>query len=108
LIKSCTENELRKFIRLDLFLNCFSSVALSFFSKPTTQNNKTTKKHHNMPIMTKTMSSTTTSHTTPVKANTGKLVVKNKILRIGEEPPATALKQSSPASILTAATASSI
>jgi hypothetical protein len=76
-----------------------------FFSKPTTQNNK---KHHNTPIMTKTTSSATTSHATPVKAKTGKLVVKNKILHIGEEPPMTALKQSSPASILTATTALAI
>ncbi len=58
--------------------------------------------------MTKTTSSTTTSHATPVKANTSKLVVKNKILHIGEEPPMTALKQSSPASVLTATTASLI
>jgi hypothetical protein len=76
-----------------------------FFSKPTTQNNK---KHHNTPIMTTTTTSVTTSHATPVKAKTGKLVVKNKILHIGEEPPMTALKQSSPASVLTAMTASSI
>jgi hypothetical protein len=61
-----------------------------------------------MPIMMKTTSSATTSHATPVKANTGKSVVKNKILRIGEEPPVTALKQSSPASVSTAMTASSI
>ena len=58
--------------------------------------------------MTKTTSSATTSHAIPVKANTGKSVVKNKILHIGEEPPMTALKQSSPASVLTAMTASSI
>ncbi len=56
--------------------------------------------------MTKTRSSATTSHATPVKANTGKLVVKNKILRIGEEPPVTALKQSSLASVSTATMAS--
>ena len=56
----------------------------------------------------KTTSSATTSHATPVKANTGKSVVKNKILRIGEEPPVTALKQSSPASVSTATTASLI
>ncbi len=31
LIKSCTKNELWKFCQLDLFLNCFSSVALSLF-----------------------------------------------------------------------------
>jgi hypothetical protein len=61
-----------------------------------------------MPIMTKTTLSVTTSHAMPVKAKTGKLVVKNKILHIGEEPPMTALKQSSPASVLTATTASSI
>jgi hypothetical protein len=96
---------LQKFCRLDLFLNCFSSVALSLFSKPTTQNNK---KHHNTPIMTKTTSSATTSHATPVKAKTGKLVVKKKILRIGEEPPVTALKQSSPAPVATATMASPI
>jgi hypothetical protein len=59
--------------------------------------------------MTKTMSSATTSHATPVKANTGgKSVVKNKILHIGEEPPVTALKQSSLASISTVTMASSI
>ncbi len=72
------------------------------------QSHKTTKNHHNTPIMTKTTSSTTTSHATPVKANTGKSVVKNKILHIGEEPPVTALKQSSPASVSTAMTALSI
>jgi hypothetical protein len=58
--------------------------------------------------MTKTSSSATTSHTMPVKANTGKLVVRNKFLHIGEEPPVTALKQSSPAPISTATMASSI
>jgi hypothetical protein len=72
------------------------------------QPHKTTKNHHNMPIMTKTTSSATTSHATPVKANTGKLVVKNKILHIREEPLVTALKQSSPASVSTATTALSI
>jgi hypothetical protein len=104
-MKSCTENELQKFCRFDLFLNCFSSVALSLFfqAKHTKQ-----QKHHNTPIMMKTTSSATTSHATPVKAKTGKLVVKNKILHIGEEPPMTALKQSSPVSALTAATALSI
>ncbi len=58
--------------------------------------------------MMKTTSSATTSQATPVKANTGKLVVKIKILRIGEEPPMTALKQSSLASVSIAMTASSI
>jgi hypothetical protein len=58
--------------------------------------------------MMKPTLSATTSHATPVKANTGKLFVKNKILRIGEEPPVTALKQSSLASVSTATTASSI
>jgi hypothetical protein len=106
LIKSCTENELQKFCRLDLFLSCFSSVALSLFFP--SQPHKTTKNHHNTPIMMKTTSSAITSHATPVKANTGKSVVKNKILHIGEEPPMTALKQSSPASVSTAMTASSI
>jgi hypothetical protein len=57
-----------------------------------------------MPIMTKRTSSVTIIHATPVKANTGKLVVKNEILHIGEEPPVTALKQSSLASVLTAMT----
>jgi hypothetical protein len=52
--------------------------------------------------MTKTRLSATTSYATPVKAKTGKSVVKNKILHIGEEPPLTALKQSSPASVSTA------
>ncbi len=61
-----------------------------------------------MPIMMKTMSSATTSHATPVKANTGKSVIKNKILHIGKEPPVTALKQSSPTPVSTATTASSI
>ncbi len=56
----------------------------------------------------KMMSSTTTSHATPVKANTSKSIVKNKLLGIGEEPPMTALKQSSPVSVLTATMASSI
>jgi hypothetical protein len=105
LIKFCTENELQKFSRLDLFLNCFSSVALSLFSKPTIQNNK---KHHTTPIMTKTMSSATTSHAMPVKAKIGKWVVKNKILHIEEEPPVTALKQSSLASVSTGTTVSLI
>ncbi len=58
--------------------------------------------------MTKMTSCATTSHASPVKANTGKSVVKNKILHIGEEPPMTALKQSSLASISTATTASPI
>jgi hypothetical protein len=58
-----------------------------------------------MPIMTKSSSSATTSHAMPVKANISMLVVKNKILHIGEEPPVTALKQSSPASVLTVTTA---
>ncbi len=55
-----------------------------------------------MPIMMKTTWSATTSHAMTVKANTGKLVVKNKILHIEEEPPMTALKQSSQAFISTA------
>ncbi len=54
------------------------------------------------------MSSATTSYATPVKANTSKSVVKNKILHIGEEPPVTALKQSSLASVSTATAASLI
>jgi hypothetical protein len=58
--------------------------------------------------MTKTTSSATTSHATPVKAKTGKLIVKNKILHIGEEPLVTVLKQSIPASLSTATMASSI
>jgi hypothetical protein len=58
--------------------------------------------------MPKTTLSATTSHAMPVKANTGKLVVKNKTLRIGEEPPVTALKQSSTVFVLTVMTASSI
>jgi hypothetical protein len=74
-------------------LNCFSSVALSLFFP--SQPHKTTKNHHNTPIMMKTTSSATTSYAMPVKAKTGKLVVKNKILRIGDEPTMTALKQSS-------------
>jgi hypothetical protein len=58
--------------------------------------------------MMKTTSRATTSHATPVKANTGKSVVKNKILQNGEEPPVTALKQSSPVTVLSAATVSLI
>ncbi len=57
--------------------------------------------------MTKTMPSTTTSHVTPVKkATPGKLFIKNKLSRIGEEPR-TPSNQSSPASVLTATTAPS-
>ncbi len=90
---------------MDFFLNCFSSVALSLFFQP---NHTKQQTHHNTPIMTKTMSSTTTSHAMPVKAKTGKSVVKNKILHIGKEPPVRACKQSSPASVSTATTALSI
>jgi hypothetical protein len=55
--------------------------------------------------MTKTTSSATTSHVTPVKkAPPGKLLIKNKLSRIGEEPR-TPLNQSSPVSVLTATTA---
>ncbi len=50
----------------------------------------------------KTTSSATTSHVTPVKkATPGKLLIKNKLLRIGEEPR-TPSNQSSPASVSTA------
>jgi hypothetical protein len=55
-----------------------------------------------------TTSSTTRSHATPVKANTGKLIVKNKFLHVREEPLVTPPKQPSPLSVLTATTASSI
>jgi hypothetical protein len=55
--------------------------------------------------MTKTTSSATTSHVTPVKkATPGKSLIKNKLLRIGEEPR-TPSNQSSPASVSTATTA---
>jgi hypothetical protein len=58
--------------------------------------------------MTKTTSSATTSHVTPVKKVTpGKSLIKNKLLRIGEEPR-TPSNKSSPASVLTATTASSM
>jgi hypothetical protein len=57
--------------------------------------------------MTKTTSSATTSHVTPVKATPGKLVIKNKLSRIGEEPM-TPSTQSSLASVSTATTASSM
>ncbi len=53
-------------------------------------------------------SSVTTSHVTPVKkAIPGKLLIKNKLLRIGEEPT-TLLNQSSPASLSTVTMASMI
>ncbi len=56
----------------------------------------------------KTTSSTTTSHVTSVKkATSGKLLIKNKLLPIGEEPR-TPSNQSSPASMSTAMTASSM
>jgi hypothetical protein len=59
--------------------------------------------------MTKTTSSATTSHVTPVRKATppGKLLIKNKLLRIGEEPR-TPSNQSSPVSVLTPTTASSM
>ncbi len=47
LIKSCTENELQKFCWLDLFLNYFSSVALSlFFQANHTKQQKTSQHAH--------------------------------------------------------------
>ncbi len=53
-------------------------------------------------------SSVTTSHVTPVKkATPGKLLIKNKLSRIGEEPR-TPSNQSSPASVSTATMASSM
>jgi hypothetical protein len=53
-------------------------------------------------IMTKTTSSATTSHVTSVKkATPGKLLIKNKLSHIGEEPR-TPSNQSSPASMSTA------
>ncbi len=56
----------------------------------------------------KTTSSATTSHVTPVKkATPGKLQIKNKLLRIGEEPR-TPSNQSSPASVSTATMALSM
>ncbi len=56
--------------------------------------------------MTKTTSSPTTSFFTPVKkATPGKLLIKNKLSHIGEEPR-TPSNQSSPASVSTATTAS--
>jgi hypothetical protein len=86
-----------------VFLEC--CIVTFFPSQP----HKKPKNHHNAPIMTKTntASSATPSHATPVKANTGKLVVKDKFLRVGEEP-VTPPKQPSPASISTATTASLI
>ncbi len=55
--------------------------------------------------MTKTTSSATTSHVTPVKkATPSKLLINNKLSRIGEEPRTPSI-QSSPASVLTATTA---
>jgi hypothetical protein len=52
--------------------------------------------------MTKTTSSATTSHVTPVKkATPGKSLIKNKLSRIGEEPK-TPSNQSSPVSVSTA------
>jgi hypothetical protein len=58
--------------------------------------------------MTKTMLSATTSHVTPVKkATPGKLLIKNKLSRIIEEP-GTPSNQSSPASVSTAMMASSM
>jgi hypothetical protein len=69
-------------------------------------NNK--KSLHYSPITTKTTSSATTSHITPVKkATPGKLLIKNKLLHIGEEPR-TSSNQSSPASVSTATSALSM
>jgi hypothetical protein len=88
---------IQKFFGLDVFQNCFLVFCCHFFSKPTTT---TTKNHYiTWPIMTKTMSSATTSHVTPVKkATPGKLLLKNKLSRIGEKPR-TPSNQSSPASV---------
>jgi hypothetical protein len=63
--------------------------------------------------MTKTMLNSTASHETPVKSTPGKLVIKNQHLHIGDKQIQTIiggkpLNQSSPASVLTAMTASSI
>jgi hypothetical protein len=58
--------------------------------------------------MTKMTSSVTTSHGTPVKkATSGKSLIKNKLLCIGEEPR-TPSNQSSPALVLTATMALSM
>jgi hypothetical protein len=48
-----------------------------------------------------TTSIATPSHAMPVKATTGKLVVKDKFLHVGEEPLVTPPKQPSPAPVLT-------
>jgi hypothetical protein len=67
-------------------------------------NNKKTL--HYLSITTKTTTSVTTSHVTPVKkATPGKSLIKNKLSCIGEEPR-TPSNQSSPASVSTAMTAS--
>ncbi len=79
---------------------------MSLFFQANHINNK--KSLHYSPIMTKTTSSATTSHVTSVKkATLGKLLIKNKLSRIGEEPR-TPSNQSSPASMSTATTASSM
>jgi hypothetical protein len=66
---------MQKFCRLNLFLNHFSSVAfVSFFPSQPHKNNKKSSQHahHDKEDVSKT-----TSHATPVKANTGKLAIKN-------------------------------
>jgi hypothetical protein len=82
-----------------------------FFSKPSTTTTTTT--NHYLPVMTKMMSNSTTSHETPVKSTPGKLVIKNYHSCIGDEGNQTRLggkpsNQSSPASVSTAMTALSI
>jgi hypothetical protein len=73
---------------------------LSLFFQANHNNNK--KSLHYLPIMTKMMLSATTSHVTPAKkATPGKLLITNKLSRIGEEPR-TPSNQSSPASMSTA------
>jgi hypothetical protein len=79
---------------------------MSLFFQANHNNNK--KSLHYLPIMTKTSSSATTSHVTPVKkATSGKSLVKNKLSCIGEEPR-TPSNQSSLVSMSTATMALSM
>jgi hypothetical protein len=89
----------KKSCRLNIFQNCCLVFCCHFFPSQQQQQQKSL---HYLPIMMKTTLSATTSHATPVKkATPGKLLIKNKLLHIGEEPR-TPSNQSSPASMSTA------
>jgi hypothetical protein len=111
--KSCTaQDKSKKFCGLDIFWNCFPSILLSLFSKPSTTTTTTATNHYS-PIMTKMTLNLTTSHETPVKSTPGKLVIKNQHSHIIDKQIQARLRgkplnQSSPVSVLTATTVSSI